>query len=189
MKKVLTLTIMALAIIFTSEINAQDFSGMDKSPADIASYPSSYKVADKLIKVVYSRPQLKGRALSQLAPENKVWRTGANEAAEITIYKDMMFGDTSVKAGTYSLFTIPGGSEWTVILNSKLNQWGAYSYDESADVARAKASVSMGEDSLEAFSIAFKEVDGGVHMVMGLSLIHISEPTRQDTRSRIPSSA
>ena len=152
MKKLLTLTIMALAIIFTSETNAQDFSGMDKSPADIASYPSSYKVADKLIKVVYSRPQLKGRALSQLAPENKVWRTGANEATEITLYKDMMFGD------------------------SKLNQWGAYSYDESADVARAKASVSMGEDSLEAFSIAFKEVDGGVHMVMGWGTTRAAVP-------------
>lgn len=176
MKKVLTLTIMALALVFTSEINAQDFSGMDKSPADIASYPSSYKVSDKLIKVVYSRPQLKDRSLSQLAPEGKVWRTGANEAAEITLYKDMMFGDTSVKAGTYSLFTIPGGSEWTVILNSKLNQWGAYSYDESADVARVKASVSAGGDSLEAFSIAFKEVDSGVHMVMGWGTTRVAVP-------------
>jgi len=176
MKKVLTLTIMALAIVFTNEITAQEFSGMDKSPADIATYPSSYKVSDKLIKVVYSRPQLKGRSLSELAPEGKVWRTGANEAAEITLYKDMMFGETSVKAGTYSLFTIPEGSEWTVILNSKLNQWGAYSYDESADVARIKASSGMGDESLEAFSIAFKEVDSGVHMILGWGTSRVAVP-------------
>ncbi len=72
-----------------------------------------------------------------------------------------------MKAGTYSLFTIPGENEWTVILNSKLNQWGAYSYDESADVARAMGGVSKGSESLEAFAIGFKEVDGGVHLLMG----------------------
>ena len=176
MKKVLTLTIMALAIVFTNEITAQEFSGMDKSPADISSYPTSYKVSDKLIKVVYSRPQLKGRSLSELAPEGKVWRTGANEAAEITLYKDMMFGDTSVKAGTYSLFTVPGGSEWTVILNSNLNQWGAYSYDDSTDVAKTKGFVSEGDESLEAFSIAFKEVDKGVHMIMAWGTTRVAVP-------------
>ena len=176
MKKVLTLTIMALAIVFTNEITAQEFSGMDKSPADISSYPTSYKVSDKLIKVVYSRPQLKGRSLSELAPEGKVWRTGANEAAEITLYKDMMFGDTSVKAGTYSLFTVPGGSEWTVILNNNLNQWGAYSYDDSADVAKTKGFVSEGDESLEAFSIAFKEVDKGVHMIMAWGTTRVAVP-------------
>lgn len=176
MKKVLTLTIMALALVFTNEITAQEFSGIDKSPADIASYPSSYKVSDKLIKVVYSRPQLKDRSLSQLAPAGKVWRTGANEAAEITLYKDMMIGDKAVKAGTYALFTIPGESEWTVILNGNLNQWGAYSYDESADVARVKASVSTGDESVEAFAIGFKEVDGGVHMLMGWGTTIVAVP-------------
>ncbi len=179
MKKLVTIMLMAVAMVFTNEVNAQEFSGLDKSPADIASYPSSYKVSDKLIKVVYSRPQLKGRSLEQLAPTGKVWRTGANEAAEITLYKDMMFGDTSVKAGTYSLFTVPGENEWTVILNSKLNQWGAYSYDESADVARASASVSKGSDPVEAFSIAYKEVDGGVHMVMAWGNVMVAVPFSQ----------
>ena len=88
----------------------------------------------------------------------------------------MMFGDTSVKAGTYSLFTIPGESEWTVILNSNLNQWGAYSYDESADVVRIQASTSEGDESLEAFSIAFKEVDSGVHMTMGWGTTRVAVP-------------
>lgn len=176
MKKLVTLIVMAFALVFTNDINAQEFSGLDKSPADIASYPTSYKVSDKLIKVVYSRPQLKGRSLEQLAPAGKVWRTGANEAAEITLYKDMMFGDTAVKAGTYSLFTIPGEKEWTVILNSNLNQWGSYSYDESADVARAMGGVSKGSDSVEAFSIAYKEVDGGVHMIMGWGSVMVAVP-------------
>ncbi len=176
MKNVFTLAIFALALVFTTSLSAQKFSGMDKSPADIASYPSSYRVSEKAVRVIYSRPQLKGRSLSELAPAGKVWRTGANEAVEITFYKDVTFGDTAVKAGTYSLLTIPGESQWTVILNKNLNQWGAYSYDDGADVARAMGGVSTDGESLEAFSIAFKEVDKGVHMVMGWGTTRVAVP-------------
>ncbi len=176
MKKLFSLAIFTLAIVFTTSVSAQKFSGMDKSPADIASYPSSYRVSDKAIRVIYSRPQLKGRSLSELAPAGKVWRTGANEAVEITFYKDVTFGKTAVKAGTYSLFTIPGDSEWTVILNKNLNQWGAYSYEEGADVARAMGGVTSDSESLEAFSVAFKEVDNGVHLVMGWGTTRVAVP-------------
>ena len=167
MKKLLTLTTLIFALVCTTETTAQKFDGLDKSPMDMATYPSSYKITDKTVRITYSRPQLKGRSVSELAKAGEVWRTGANEAAEITFYKDAKIGDTDVKAGTYSLFTIPGEKEWTIILNSKLNQWGAYSYDKSADIARIKASASIDNKVLEAFSIIFKEVDGGTQLVMG----------------------
>jgi hypothetical protein len=176
MKHYFALCALAIALIFSTNSFAQDFGGLDKSPMDMATYPSSYRVSDKMVRVIYSRPQLKGRSMSELAPSGKVWRTGANEAVEITFYQDMNVGGTVVKAGTYSLFTIPGDSEWTVILNSNLNQWGAYSYDESADVARVMASTSKGSKSLEAFSIAFNEVDNGVHMVMGWGDVRVAVP-------------
>ncbi|MDM9630974.1 DUF2911 domain-containing protein [Robiginitalea aurantiaca] len=176
MKKYLTLSLFVLALVFTTSSNAQEFSGLDKSPMDMASFPSSYKVSDKAMRIVYGRPQLKGRSLSDLAPAGKVWRTGANEAPEITFYKDVKFGGQDVKAGTYALFTIPGDKEWTVILNKNLNQWGAYTYDEKGDVARTTAAASTSGESLEAFSIAFKEVDGGAHMVMGWGNTRVAVP-------------
>lgn len=176
MKKVFTIAFMAIAIVFSTEAVAQDFGGLDKSPMDGASFPSSYKVADKTVKIIYGRPQLKGRSISDLAKPGEVWRTGANEAPEITFYKDVNFGGTAVKAGTYSLFTIPGDKEWTVILNNNLNQWGSYSYDKGADVARVKAAASSDKKSLEAFSIAFKEVDGGAHMVLGWDTARVAVP-------------
>lgn len=176
MKKLFALSILMLALVFTTNISAQKFSGLDKSPMDMAAYPSSYKISDKAVRVTYSRPQLKGRSVSELAPAGQVWRTGANEAMEITFYKDAKVGGTDVKAGTYSLFTIPGEGEWTVILNSNLNQWGAYSYDKKADVARVSAAASVGSESLEAFSIAFKEVDGGAHLVMAWGTIRVALP-------------
>lgn len=179
MKKLVMFTFMVVALAFSTEMNAQKFSGMDKSPLDKASYPASGRVAKKALRVTYSRPQLKGRSLSELAPAGKVWRTGANEATEVTFYKDVTFGGKTVKAGTYSLFTIPGEKEWTVILNNNLNQWGAYSYDQSADVVRVSGSVSKGGDSLEAFSIAYKEADNGeVHMVMGWDTTRVAVPVK-----------
>lgn len=152
MKKLIsTIAILVFAVIFTNDVHAQKFPGLDKSPADIVLYPR--RAAEKVLKVVYSRPQLKGRSLDKLAPNGKVWRTGANEASQITFYKDVNFGGTNVKAGTYSLFTIPGESEWTIIINSATNDWGAFSYKKSKDVARVKAPVSKSKDSIEAFSI------------------------------------
>lgn len=151
------------ALLFAVDLNAQKMPGLDKSPLDIAAFPSSYRVSDKAIRVIYSRPQLKERSLEKLAPAGQVWRTGANEAAEITFYKDATFGGKKIKAGTYSLFTIPGQGEWTVILNGNLNQWGAYSYDESKDVARVSAKAEKGDKSVEAFSMAFDD-DGNLFM-------------------------
>ena len=178
MKKLFALSILMLALVFTTNISAQKFSGLDKSPMDMAAFPSSYKVADKAMRVTYSRPQLKGRSVSELAPAGEVWRTGANEAVEITFYKDANVGGTDVKAGTYSLFTIPGEGEWTVILNSNLNQWGAYSYDKKADVARVKATATAAGESLDAFSIAFNEVDGGAHLVMAWGTTRVALPIK-----------
>ena len=168
MKKSTFITTITFAFVMLLSINAnaQKFSGLDKSPMDAASFPSSYKVSDKAVKIVYSRPQLNGRALSELAPNGKQWRTGANEAAEITFYKDMIVAGTDVKAGTYTLSTIPGENEWTLILSSDLNVWGAYFYNEANDVARITAKATMSEDTLEAFSITFDE-DGTMHMGWG----------------------
>lgn len=178
MKNLLALTTLVIALVFSTEAKAQKFNGLDKSPMDMATFPSSYKVPEKTVRITYSRPQLKGRALSQLAPDGDVWRTGANEAPEITFYKDVDFGGEKVKAGTYALFTIPGKDEWTFILNSNLNQWGAYSYDKGADVTRVKGKASTNGEALEAFSIAFEEGDGGAVMYLGWDKARASLPIK-----------
>lgn len=177
MRRILLTVVMALGVTFGS-VSAQEFSGLDKSPADIATYPQSSRQPDKNIKVIYSRPQLKGRALSDLAPSGKVWRTGANEATEVVLYQDATINGKALSAGTYSLFTIPGKNQWTVIFNNKINQWGAYSYDESADALRAEADVSTASESLEAFSITFQEDGDNVHMVMGWGNTRVKLPMK-----------
>ncbi|GGK33185.1 hypothetical protein GCM10007962_29440 [Yeosuana aromativorans] len=162
-----------LLLSLTYHANAQEFKGLDVSPMDAASYPTSSKVSDKLIKVIYSRPQLKGRSLSQLTPNGKVWRTGANEATDVIVYKDMKLDGKEIKAGEYSLFTIPGDTEWTIILSKDINVWGAYSYNEANDVIRVKARVTTSDESLEAFSITF---DKNGTMYMGWGTVRVAIP-------------
>ncbi|SDB67083.1 Protein of unknown function [Flavobacteriaceae bacterium MAR_2010_188] len=164
MKKTKSILVAVFAmLIVTATGFAQNFKDLDVSPMDATAYPTSNQVAEKKIKVYYSRPQLKGRSLTELTPSDKVWRTGANESTQITFYEDMMMGGTKIAAGTYSLFTIPGDKEWTIILSSDKNAWGSYSYDEKNDVARTTVPVTNGDKSLEAFSIAFDD-EGTMHM-------------------------
>jgi hypothetical protein len=96
------------------------------------------------VSVTYGRPYKKGREIfGSLVPYDQVWRTGADEATQITFKKDGNFGGKPVKAGTYALFTIPGKTEWTIILNGKLGQWGAFSYDKVKDQDVLKVTVPV----------------------------------------------
>lgn len=172
-KSLLLIIVMFLGTL--SSIHAQKFAGLQKSPTDI-SYAKKERNAKPEIKVIYSRPQKKGRKIfGNLAAFDKVWRTGADEATEIKFFQDVKMGDKTIKTGTYSLFTIPGEKEWTVIINSDLDSWGAYTYDENKDVARIKVPVLKGEE-LEVFSIAFNKVDKGYHMIMGWDTTRIEVP-------------
>jgi len=173
MKKIILLVaVFALTIGFSNQAIAQNFKGLDKSPMDIASFPSNYRVSEKVIKIIYSRPQLKGRSLEKLAPLGKKWRTGANEATEVTFYKDVVFGGTAVKAGTYTMYAIPGKTTWTVVLSSQLNVWGVYFHKDENDIAKVTIPVKQTEENLDVFSIAIDE-DMTINLGWGTTLISI----------------
>ena len=171
---ILSIAILIITLISSPELTAQKFKSLDKSPMDATAFPSSYKISDKIVKIIYSRPQLNGRDLIKLAPPEKVWRTGANEAAEITFYKDVIFGGKALKAGTYSLFTIPSlEGDWTVIINRARNIWGSYYYKQDQDVIRVSGKTSKVEENIEAFSIMF-EKDMTLKMGWGNTVISVS---------------
>jgi hypothetical protein len=161
------------------DLRAQDFRSLDESPHDIV-YFRTNKISPPAIKVLYGRPQKKGRELfGEAIPFGQIWRVGANEATEVVFYKDVMFGTSEVKAGTYVLYAIPQEKEWTLILSSRTDVWGTYEYDEKYDVARVQAKVSEAE-FVEAFSIAFKEKGNHVNMILGWDTARITAPIRID---------
>ena len=179
MKASTIISIMALTftMLISFNSNAQKFTELDKSPMDAAAFPTEYDDSNKLIKIIYSRPQLKGRSIWELAPPGKVWRTGANEAPELTIYVPMLFGDTRIEPGTYSFFCIPGKEEWTAIISKDLNLWGSYFYNADSVIAQVTVPVKIEKgQSLEAFSIAFDGTQKGADMYIGWGGLRIVVP-------------
>jgi Protein of unknown function (DUF2911) len=138
----------------------------------VACQPKSPRVTAEgtTAKVSYGQPSKRGRvifgATGALETYGKVWRTGANEGTEITFKRDVKFGGQSVKAGTYTLFTIPNATEWTVMLNSKLGQWGAGNHDTKLDVATIKVPAKNDNAEVEKLTLSFKTVGTAEHLVI-----------------------
>ncbi len=127
-----------------------------ESMAQAAKASPAMSTENDLVKITYGAPSKKGREIyGALVPYNAVWRTGANEATEITFKKDVDVAGKMVKAGTYTLFTIPTEKEWTIIFNSELKQWGAYGYDKikSKNVAEVKVPATMTSEVQESLTI------------------------------------
>jgi hypothetical protein len=169
-KNVLVIAVLAVAMFISNGLSAQTFRSLDKSPLDKVLYKT--KADGVKAEVIYSRPQLKGRRLSQLIPNDKMWRFGANEVSHITFKTDVTFGGKSIKAGTYSIFAIPGKTEWTIILNKDLYNWGLGGYKQGNDVARVQAKVSSSMAPIEAFSIAFDR-DMNLYLGWGYTVVKV----------------
>ncbi len=153
------------AILTIQPLTAQEFSPLDKSPCDIVVLR---KDDVPRIRLVYSRPQLQKRQVfGKLVPYGKVWRTGANEATIILFYQEVKVDGKTIPAGEYSLFTIPGPEQWTIILNQDADQWGAYAYDEKKDVVRFNVPARKTNKLIENFSMGLIEKPEGAAVILG----------------------
>lgn len=179
--KKLCLCTLALATLIAplASLAAQDLHPSRRpSPMGMA----RISVDDTYIRVVYSRPYKRGRdnifgtAESEaLVPFGERWRTGANEATEITLTGDVTIGDETLPADTYSLFTVPGPETWTVHFNSKLGLSGTGMFADgeftpvdldASDVLVIEAPAQTLEEEVEQFTIAFEETESGADMCL-----------------------
>ncbi|MCZ8353742.1 MAG: DUF2911 domain-containing protein [Cyclobacteriaceae bacterium] len=102
-----------------------DFMNMRYTKSFSPEETVEYKTKEVHIEVFYNRPFKKGREIfGALVPYNKVWRTGANEATLLTTNQDLTIEGKLLKAGRYSLWTIPGPNSWQIIFNTETGQWG-----------------------------------------------------------------
>ncbi|HUQ30910.1 MAG TPA: DUF2911 domain-containing protein [Pyrinomonadaceae bacterium] len=150
-------------------------------PSQKASVMQTIGVTD--VTITYSRPGVKGRKIwgeapaaatatgtatlddsrsrlkdAPIVPYGHVWRAGANEATTFSVTDDVLINGQKLAAGTYSLHTIPGKDEWTIIFNSDAGQWGSFSYDEKKDALRVKAKPETTADNQEWLAYEIPEV-------------------------------
>jgi hypothetical protein len=124
------------------------FSVFAQKPVPSPPAVVTQKVGSTEVMIKYAQPSVKGRLVfgtkeaKALVPYGEVWRTGANEATTFEISNDITVQGKTLAKGVYSLLSIPGASEWTIIFNKEAKMWGAYTYKEANDVLRVKARVS-----------------------------------------------
>lgn len=149
----------SLVLVVTLIALAPAFAAIPAGPPRVSPMASvSQVVGVSEVSIVYSRPALRERKVwGELVPLGEVWRTGANEATTFTLSHAAKIDGQSLAAGSYGLFTIPGESEWTVVLNKVAEQWGAFNYDAAQDALRIQVK-PRSADFKERFEIDFTDV-------------------------------
>ena len=175
MKKLIIATSLLIGVSAFSQAKLDptklNYFSVDASPLDVVYFPiqvTSSKTEAPKAKVVYSRPQKKNRAVfNNLVKYGEIWRFGANENAEIKFYTPVKIGGKEIPAGTYSIFAVPFEKEWTIVLNSEVDKWGAYFYDKSKDVVRFNVPVEKTASPIENFSVTFVKTASGADLYAG----------------------
>ncbi len=155
-KTLLFSAVIGSALLLSTHTLAQAPGVAFPAPSPLSTLKQRVGLTD--IEVVYSRPSAKGRPIfGALVPYGEIWRTGANGRTTISFSTPVKLNDKEIPAGKYALFTIPGESEWTIILN-KNTSGNALAYDASNEVARITSpSVKIGEN-IETFSIMVNSI-------------------------------
>jgi len=166
--------ILFLFLILPQIVNGQEAIKPRSSPLAIVS--ARYK--DTYLKITYSQPHKRERIIyGTLIPYGLVWRTGANEATEITITKDIIINNNQLKAGTYSLFTIPERDSWIIIINSELGLWGSYNYNMKMDVMRFTVPVQLMQGAVyEPFTIMVDQKNDKAEIILAWDAVQVRIP-------------
>lgn len=115
--------------------------------------------------VVYGKPYRRGRQIfGGLVAYDQVWATGAHRATELVVTVPVTVGGEPLEPGVYSLFTTPRPGRWTLHLNTVLGMHLADEYDAAHDVLTAEAAPETLDEPVDAFTIDFVAVEGGIDL-------------------------
>lgn len=141
-------------------------------------------IGDTYVKVTYGRPYMRDRAIfgpagdtiEYLVPFGRLWRTGANEATEITLTGPLMVAGQHLPAGTYSVFTEPGPTTWTVRFSPQLGLNGTArigpegmqpnAYDPEHDVLVIQAQTRALDEEVDQLTFTFEPTDAGADLLL-----------------------
>ncbi|MDP5157588.1 MAG: DUF2911 domain-containing protein [Flaviramulus sp.] len=152
MKKLLLLL---LAFGTMGTVNAQILT-----PAPSPASKMEQMVGLTTVSLDYSRPSMKGRTIfGDLVPFGKLWRTGANARTKVTFSTDVVVDGTTLKAGTYAIFSVPAVDTWDIIFYTEFEGGGApANLDETKVAARVKAEVNKFPFDVETFTIDINNI-------------------------------
>jgi hypothetical protein len=172
-----TFTRIFCCALFATIVSSAAFAQNDQKPP--ASPPAQAKIefGSKTVTIDYGAPSMRGRKIfGTLVPYDHWWRTGANSATTLKTDINLRIGTLGVPAGTYTLYTIPEKSGWTLIVNRQTGQWGT-KYDETQDLGRVKMMEGVIPSSpIETFQIKFehtKDLTTELHLLWETTDVYV----------------
>jgi len=175
-RTVLAIAVTALAL--GAAVSAQKTTPLKTGGGGSPHVRTEWTIDGGNISIEYGRPSLKGRVPGKdIDPfDGKEWRTGADEATTIKTDKMLMIGPLHVPAGTYTLYTIPGGGTWQLIVSKKTGQWGIPYPGKADDLGRAPMKNSVNAKPVEQLTYTIEDTPAG-------ATLHIDWGT---TRASVP---
>jgi hypothetical protein len=117
-------------------------------------------IGGKKVTIAYSAPSIRGRKImGGLVPFGRVWRTGADNATTMQTEADLDIGGLKVPKGTYTIYTLPGATEWHLIVNKQTGQWGT-EYNQGQDLGRVKLNLAQTPAAVDKFKIELSSTGG-----------------------------
>jgi hypothetical protein len=149
-KNLFTFLLIALSIAGNTQV---------KTPAPSSTQTIKQDFGLSNIELSYSRPNMNDRKIfGDLVPFDKIWRTGANAATTLTFGDEVTIGGTKIPAGKYGLLSIPGQTEWILIISKQTNVNSPTLYKQEEDIVRVKAKVNTVNMKAETFTMQFANV-------------------------------
>ena len=152
--------ILILITAIAVPLSAQKTTPMHPGGGGSPHVRTEWTVDGASISVEYGRPFLKGRSERALMPRGVPWRTGADEATSFKTSRPLTFGTLSVPAGSYTLYSVPGDSEWQLIISKRTGQFGI-PYPEGDDLGRVAMKVSKTAAPVEQLTISVDDTPSG----------------------------
>jgi hypothetical protein len=158
----------------------------DRMPVEGRASPydsTSFQIAGQEAKLCYGRPSVRGRTIfGDLVPYDTLWRTGANEPSIIHVPVAATIAGVAVEPGSYSLYTVPGETEWRVVVNRSTSQWGHESqYVEEVrqqEIGRASVATTRTAEPVETFTIRAEPAGSGADLVLEWENTRATVPVR-----------
>lgn len=155
-------TLAVAALAFSAAPSAQKTTALKTGGGGSPHVRTDWTIDGGNLSIEYGRPSLKGRTPGKdIDPyDGKEWRTGADEATTFKTDKMLMFGNVHVPAGTYTLYTIPTGGTWHLVISKKTGQWGI-PYPKGEDLGRAPMTLGKAPSAAEQLTISIADTPGG----------------------------
>lgn len=165
----------AIVTVMTAGAAAQKTTPVHPGKGGSPHVRTEWTVDGAAVSIEYGRPFLKGRTVSAVAPNGRIWRAGADEATTLKTDKPLKFGTLAVPAGTYTLFAVPGDKEWQLVISRETGQWGT-AYSEGQDLGRVPMRLGKSSATAEQVTWAIDDTPTGAMLRLEWGTTSVGAP-------------